>query len=157
MTRSGGIELAGLTKSFNGPKGPVRAVRGIDVSIAVGETVALLGPNGAGKSTTIDMILGLLEPDRGAVSVFGRPPSKAVDQGAVGAMLQTGALIKDLSVRELVTMMASLYPAPLGVPEGRHQGVVAQHPLPRHAPPPSRRARFCRGVHGSPVDPQQSR
>ena len=117
MTRSGGIELAGLKKSFAGPKGPVRAVRGIDVSIAAGETVALLGPNGAGKSTTIDMILGLLEPDAGSVSVFGRPPSEAVDQGAVGAMLQSGALIKDLSVRELVTMMASLYPAPLDVRE----------------------------------------
>ncbi len=95
----------------------MRAVRGIDVSIAAGETVALLGPNGAGKSTTIDMLLGLLEPDAGSVSVFGRAPSKAVDQGAVGAMLQSGALIKDLSVRELVTMMASLYPAPLGVRE----------------------------------------
>jgi ABC-2 type transport system ATP-binding protein len=106
-----------LTKSFASPQGPVRAVRGIDVSIAVGETVALLGPNGAGKSTTIDMILGLLEPDKGTVSVFGRSPSKAVDQGAVGAMLQTGALIKDLSVRELVTMIASLYPAPLEVEE----------------------------------------
>jgi len=117
VTRSGGIELAGLKKSFAGPKGPVRAVRGIDVSIAAGETVALLGPNGAGKSTTIDMILGLLEPDAGSVSVFGRPPSEAVDQGAVGAMLQSGALIKDLSVRELVTMMASLYPAPLDVRE----------------------------------------
>jgi ABC-2 type transport system ATP-binding protein len=117
VTRSGGIELSGLTKSFAGTKGPVRAVRGIDVSIAAGETVALLGPNGAGKSTTIDMILGLLEPDKGTVSVFGRSPSKAVDQGAVGAMLQTGALIKDLSVRELVTMIASLYPAPLGVQE----------------------------------------
>ena len=107
----------GLTKSFASPQGPVRAVRGIDVSIAPGETVALLGPNGAGKSTTIDMILGLLEPDRGTVSVFGRPPSKAVDQGAVGAMLQTGAVIKDLSVRELVTMIASLYPSPLDVEE----------------------------------------
>jgi ABC-2 type transport system ATP-binding protein len=117
VSRSEGIELVGLTKSFASPKGPVRAVRGIDVSIAAGETVALLGPNGAGKSTTIDMILGLLEPDTGSVSVFGRLPSRAVDEGAVGAMLQTGALIKDLSVRELVTMMASLYPAPLGVPE----------------------------------------
>jgi ABC-2 type transport system ATP-binding protein len=79
--------------------------------------VALLGPNGAGKSTTIDMLLGLLVPDDGSVSVFGRSPSQAVARGLVGAMLQTGALIRDLSVRELVTMMASLYPAPLAVDE----------------------------------------
>jgi ABC-2 type transport system ATP-binding protein len=92
-------------------------VCGIDIQIVAGETVALLGPNGAGKSTTIDMLLGLLAPDEGTVSVFGRPPAEAVAQGAVGAMLQTGALIRDLSVRELVTMMASLYPAPLDVQE----------------------------------------
>jgi ABC-2 type transport system ATP-binding protein len=92
-------------------------VCGIDIQIVAGETVALLGPNGAGKSTTIDMLLGLLAPDAGTVSVFGRPPAEAVAQGAVGAMLQTGALIRDLSVRELVTMMASLYPAPLDVGE----------------------------------------
>jgi ABC-2 type transport system ATP-binding protein len=111
------IQLRGLVKSFAAPDGPIRAVRGVDVSIAAGETVALLGPNGAGKSTTIDMLLGLLAPDEGSVSVFGRPPGEAVAQGAVGAMLQTGALIRDLSVRELVTMMASLYPAPLAVEE----------------------------------------
>src|ERR1700678_789166 len=112
-----GIRLNGLVKTFPGPDGPIRAVRGIDVEIAPGETVALLGPNGAGKSTTIDMLLGLLEPDEGTVSVFGRSPSEAVARGAVGAMLQTGALIKDASVRELVTMIASLYPAPLGIEE----------------------------------------
>jgi ABC-2 type transport system ATP-binding protein len=111
------IELRGLVKSFRGPAGPIRAVRGVDVSIAAGETVALLGPNGAGKSTTIDMLLGLLPPDDGSVSVFGRSPSEAIAHGAIGAMLQTGALIRDLSVRELVAMMASLYPAPLDVEE----------------------------------------
>jgi ABC-2 type transport system ATP-binding protein len=111
------IQLRGLVKSFRGPGGPIRAVRGIDVSIAAGETVALLGPNGAGKSTTIDMLLGLLAPDEGSVSIFGRAPADAVAGGAVGGMLQTGALIRDLSVRELVTMMASLYPAPLDVEE----------------------------------------
>ncbi len=112
-----GIELRGLSKSFPGPDGPIDAVRGIDVEIRAGETVALLGPNGAGKSTTIDMLLGLLTPDVGELSVFGRSPSQAVSRGAVGAMLQTGALIRDLSVRELITMMASLYPAPLDVDE----------------------------------------
>ncbi|HTW41720.1 MAG TPA: ABC transporter ATP-binding protein [Solirubrobacteraceae bacterium] len=111
------IELCGLVKSFSGPQGPIRAVRGVDVRIAAGETVALLGPNGAGKSTTIDMLLGLLSPDAGSVSVFGHPPSQAIARGAIGAMLQTGALIRDLSVRELVEMMASLYPAPLDVGE----------------------------------------
>jgi ABC-2 type transport system ATP-binding protein len=95
----------------------VHAVREIDVSIGRGETVALLGPNGAGKSTTIDMLLGLAEPDGGTVSLFGMQPTAAVDAGAIGAMLQTGALIRDLSVRELVTVMASLYPNPLGVDE----------------------------------------
>ena len=112
-----GIALRGLTKSYRGADGPVHAVRGIDVSIGAGETVALLGPNGAGKSTTIDMLLGLSRPDSGSVSVFGSSPREAVDAGKVGAMLQTGELIRDLSVRELVAMMASLYPRPMDVEE----------------------------------------
>ncbi len=112
-----GVELHALVKSFRTPQGLVRAVRGIDVSIAAGETVALLGPNGAGKSTTIDMLLGLTEPDGGSVSLFGMPPAEAVATGAIGAMLQTGGLIRDLTVVELVAMVASLYPAPLGVDE----------------------------------------
>jgi ABC-2 type transport system ATP-binding protein len=107
------IATRDLRKSY----GSIEAVRGIDISIDAGETVALLGPNGAGKSTTIDMILGLAEPDAGTVSVFGDAPTAAIDAGAVGAMLQTGALIRDLSVRELVEMVASLYPAPLPVQE----------------------------------------
>jgi ABC-2 type transport system ATP-binding protein len=112
-----GIRLQGLTKTFRAPQGPVHAVRGIDLWVAAGETAALLGPNGAGKSTTIDMMLGLARPDSGTVSVFGRPPREAVDAGLVGAMLQTGQLIRDLSVRELVAMMAALYPDPMDVDE----------------------------------------
>ncbi len=111
----GKIRLDGLEKTFRSPEGPVHAVRGIDIQISPGETVALLGPNGAGKSTTIDMLLGLLRPDRGEVSVFGRSPRDAIDAGMVGAMLQTGELIRDLSVRELVAMMASLHAHPLDV------------------------------------------
>jgi ABC-2 type transport system ATP-binding protein len=114
---NGGIRLEGLAKTYRGPHGPIHAVRGIDVAITAGETAALLGPNGAGKSTTIDLLLGLATPDRGTVSVFGRAPRDAVDAGLIGAMLQTGALIRDLSVREIVAMMASLYPDPMGVDE----------------------------------------
>jgi ABC-2 type transport system ATP-binding protein len=112
-----GIQLSGLTKTFRTSDGPVHAVRGVDISIAPGETVALLGPNGAGKTTTIDMMLGLLPPDSGTVSVFGMTATDAVKAGAIGGMLQTGGVIQYLTVRELITMVASLYPQPLGVDE----------------------------------------
>jgi ABC-2 type transport system ATP-binding protein len=112
-----GIRLQGLVKSFRTPHGPVHAVRGVDVAIAPGETVALLGPNGAGKSTTIDMLLGLTRPDAGSVSLFGGTPEEAIGAGRIGAMLQTGALLRDLTVRELIAMMAALYPRPLDVDE----------------------------------------
>ncbi len=113
-------------KSFRSPSGPIRAVRGVDVEIRAGETVALLGPNGAGKSTTIDMLLGLLAPDEGSVSVFGRPPSDAVAAGAVSGMLQTGELLRDLTVEELVRMMASLYPDPLRVDRALELAGIAE-------------------------------
>jgi ABC-2 type transport system ATP-binding protein len=109
------VRLEALTKSFRSTRGPVHAVRGIDVSINRGETVALLGPNGAGKSTTLDMLLGLLPPDTGSTSIFGRDPRAAVAAGAIGAMLQTGAVIRDVTVRELIAMMAALYPRSLDV------------------------------------------
>jgi ABC-2 type transport system ATP-binding protein len=117
MSKSTAIELNGLVKSFRASKGAVRAVRGLDLSIRVGEIVALLGPNGAGKSTTIDLLLGLTSPDKGSVRVLGRRPEEATAVGAVGVMLQAGSLLRDLSVRELVTMVASLYPSPLDIDE----------------------------------------
>jgi ABC-2 type transport system ATP-binding protein len=109
----GGVRVSQLTKSY----GSVRAVRGIDLVIAPGETVALLGPNGAGKTTTIDMVLGLTRPDAGSVSLFGMSTADAIKAGVVGGMLQTGSLIQYLSVRELIGMVASLYPHPLDVGE----------------------------------------
>jgi ABC-2 type transport system ATP-binding protein len=110
-TSGGAVVLSHLTKTY----GDVRAVRSIDLTIAPGKTVALLGPNGAGKTTTLDMVLGLTRPDSGTVSLFGMSPTEAAAAGIVGGMLQTGSLIEYLSVRELVTMVASLYPRPLEV------------------------------------------
>jgi ABC-2 type transport system ATP-binding protein len=112
-----GIELRELRKTYRTSAGPIEAVRGIDISIPPGETVALLGPNGAGKSTTIDMLLGLTPADGGTVTLFGKTPQQAIADGAVGAMLQTGSLIRDLTVRELLLQFASVYPRPLDVDE----------------------------------------
>jgi ABC-2 type transport system ATP-binding protein len=112
MTTSiGGVELAGLTKSF----GTVKAVRGVDLQIAPGETVALLGPNGAGKSTTIDMMLGLSEPDAGTARIFDESPRQAIASGRICGMLQVGSLVPYLTVRELITQIAALYPRALPV------------------------------------------
>jgi ABC-2 type transport system ATP-binding protein len=110
-----GVELRGVAKTYKNAGTVVHAVRGIDVSIDRGETVALLGPNGAGKSTTIDMVLGLISPDSGTVSLLGGPPKEAVARGMVGTMLQSGALIRDVTPRELIAMMAGLHPHPLEV------------------------------------------
>jgi len=110
-TGSAGVKAAGLTKSY----GAVQAVRGIDLDVPPGETVALLGPNGAGKTTTIDMVLGLRHPDAGTVTVFGVPPATAVRSGVIGGMLQTGSLPDHLRVRELISLVASYYPHPLSV------------------------------------------
>ncbi|WP_246104476.1 ABC transporter ATP-binding protein [Rudaeicoccus suwonensis] len=99
------IDLSSVTKSF----GKVHAVRGIDLQVQPGEVVAFLGPNGAGKTTTIDMLLGLSKPDSGTVEVFGMHPRQAVARGLVAAVMQTGGLLKDLSVRETVQLTASLF------------------------------------------------
>ncbi|EFP58960.1 MULTISPECIES: ABC transporter ATP-binding protein [Dermacoccus] len=104
------ITLTGVTKTFPGKHGRVEAVRGVDLEIAPGEVVAFLGPNGAGKTTTIDMVLGLSEPTTGGVSVFGMTPHAAVARGLVAAVMQTGGLLKDLTVRESVEYVAALFP-----------------------------------------------
>jgi len=109
------VSLQGIQKSFRSPEGPVHAVRGVDVTIEPGEVVALLGPNGAGKSTTIDVLLGLTKADAGSVALLGRPPAAAIQEGLIGAMLQIGSLPRDLTVREIVTVIASLYREPVDV------------------------------------------
>jgi len=97
--------------------GAVRAVDRLDLTLATGQTVALLGPNGAGKSTAISLLLGLARPDDGVVQVFGQRPDQAVAQGLVGAMLQDGALVPGLTVREIVGFVRGLYPHPLPLAE----------------------------------------
>jgi ABC-2 type transport system ATP-binding protein len=99
------VALRGLTKRF----GAVTAVDGLDLTIEPGEIVAFLGPNGAGKTTTIDMVLGLSRPDLGSVEVYGMSPRAAVAHGLVAAVMQTGGLLKDLTVRETVELTAALF------------------------------------------------
>ncbi|CAM4112160.1 ABC transporter ATP-binding protein [Janibacter anophelis] len=104
-----GIHLEGVTKSFRSGGETVHAVAGVDLTIRPGEVVAVLGPNGAGKTTTLDMVLGLTEPTTGRITSFGAAPRRAVHEGRVSAVLQTGGLLRDLTARETVRYIASTF------------------------------------------------
>jgi ABC-2 type transport system ATP-binding protein len=107
------VELVSVRKTF----GPVVAVDDISLTIEPGEIVALLGPNGAGKTSTIDMVLGLSRPTSGDLRVFGMSPHGAMVHGLVSAVMQSGGLLKDYSVRETVQVTASLFPSTRPVDE----------------------------------------
>jgi len=106
------LALRGLRRSY----GRIEAVAGVDLRVGAGETLALLGPNGAGKSTTLAMVLGLLASSSGEVRVLGRSAHRAIADGLVGALLQSGAgsgLPPGTRVGELIRFVASLYRNPL--------------------------------------------
>ena len=102
-------ELRGVTKRY----GNIMALRGIDISVRRAELLGLLGPNGAGKTTAVKLLLGLLKPTGGEVSVFGNDPQFAETRRRVGAMLQVGRVPETLRVREHIELFSSYYPKPL--------------------------------------------
>ena len=110
------IHTDNLVKTFSDGTSNFNAVDGVSLSIGDGEIVALLGHNGAGKSTLIDMILGLTTPTSGGLKVFGSTPKQAVRAARVGAVLQSGGLLSNLTVRETIELIASTFPAPQPTP-----------------------------------------
>ncbi|MGX1680570.1 ABC transporter ATP-binding protein [Streptomyces althioticus] len=113
MTTTDTVVFDRVTKRY----GDVRAVDDLTLTLRPGETVALLGPNGAGKSTTLDLLLGLKRPDSGSVTVLGTGPREAIVAGRVGAMLQSGGLMGEVTVAELVRLACGLHPRPYPVPD----------------------------------------
>jgi ABC-2 type transport system ATP-binding protein len=102
------VSFVNVSKSY----GSLKAVDGLSLDLRPGETTALLGPNGAGKSTSLDMLLALRKPTSGKITMFGSDPYHAVKSGRVGAMLQSGGLMPEVTVRELVTLVTSFHPKP---------------------------------------------
>ena len=105
------VQAAGLTKLFRDfwrrPK--ARAVNGIDFEIRPGEVVGLLGPNGSGKSTTVKMLLGLLYPTGGKVTVFGKSPRAVETKREIGYLPEESYLYKFLTAEETLNFFGSLF------------------------------------------------
>lgn len=105
------VQAVGLTKLFrdfwNRPK--ARAVNGIDFEIRPGEVVGLLGPNGSGKSTTVKMLLGLLYPTGGKVTVFGKSPRAVETKREIGYLPEESYLYKFLTAEETLNFFGSLF------------------------------------------------
>jgi ABC-2 type transport system ATP-binding protein len=97
----------GLVKSYK----RVRAVDGVDLTVAPGERVALLGPNGAGKTTTLLMLLGAITPDEGSIEILGHRLPKERSRAMTGVGFAAGYLpLPDrMRVREVLAMFARLY------------------------------------------------
>ena len=101
------LEARGLVKDYRRS----RAVDGVDLVVHAGERVALLGPNGAGKTTTLLMILGVVAPDVGAVTICGHPLATARSRAAANVGFAAGylPLAERMRVREYLRFYAQLY------------------------------------------------
>ena len=104
------IELDGVKKTFRDfwLRPTVAAVDGLSLSVKRGEVFGLLGPNGSGKSTTIKMILGLLDPTAGKVSLFGKPPRSVDARRRLGYLPELSYLHPFLTAKETLMYYAGL-------------------------------------------------
>ena len=104
------IELKDVRKTFRDfwLRPTIAAVDGLSLSVRRGEVFGLLGPNGSGKSTTIKMILGLLSPSKGSVSLFGRSPRSVEARKRLGYLPELSYLHPFLTAQETLGYYAGL-------------------------------------------------
>jgi ABC-2 type transport system ATP-binding protein len=113
------VQLLSVSKVFTDLWGRprVEAVSDITLEIERGEVFGLLGPNGAGKSTAIKLLLGLLDPTRGRIAVFARPPRDREARRRTGYLPEETKLHKFLTAEETLDFFGSL----LGLPRSERK------------------------------------
>lgn len=110
-TASPAIDVNGVGKIFNASsRNPVRALHDVSLTIHRGEIVGLLGTNGAGKTTLLDLMLGLTTPTSGSISVLGGLPRDAAQSGRIGAVMQSGGLLPEITVKETLELLGAAFP-----------------------------------------------
>jgi ABC-2 type transport system ATP-binding protein len=112
------LRISGLTKSFRG----CRVVDNVDMTVGQGRIVGFLGPNGAGKTSVMSMIMGLLAPDAGEISLFGESRRSVATRLRLGYLQERPTLYPDMTARAYLTMFARLHGAPR--PQARVDAVL---------------------------------
>ncbi|KLU06790.1 ABC transporter multidrug efflux pump, fused ATP-binding domain protein [Rhodopirellula islandica] len=111
------LHLNDVTKNFQAGKRTVTALRDLQFSVATGKITGLIGPDGAGKTTVMRLATGILQADRGTVTVLGLDAARQSlqVQATVGYMPQRFGLYEDLTVQENLDLYADLQGVPLDV------------------------------------------
>ncbi len=120
------VSVRGLTKVFkdfwNRPK--ARAVDNVNFEVRRGEVFGLLGPNGSGKSTTVKLLLGLLNPTRGRIEVFGHSPRHVRTKSRIGYLPEESYLYRYLNSRETLDFFGNLFHLPKEKRSGRAEELL---------------------------------
>jgi ABC-2 type transport system ATP-binding protein len=98
------IDIAGVTKRF----AEHTAVKSLSLRVPAGSVYGLLGPNGAGKTTTIRMLLNIIAPDSGTISIFGRPSNDPQITQRMGYLPEERGLYRKMKVRRVLKFLAEL-------------------------------------------------
>ena len=125
------ITAEGLVKIYRTRRSKVRALDGVDLSVAEGTVLGLLGPNGAGKTTTVRILATLLKPDAGRATVAGLDVVRQADQlrHLIGLSGQYAAVDENLTGRENLRMFGRLYQLPGAVARARADELLDQFEL----------------------------
>ncbi|HVK78200.1 MAG TPA: ATP-binding cassette domain-containing protein [Kofleriaceae bacterium] len=115
------ITAEGLVKTYRSRAGTVRALEGLDLTVAEGTVLGLLGPNGAGKTTTVRILTTLLRPDAGRATVAGFDLVRQAQEvrSVIGLSGQYAAVDENLTGRENLVLFGRLYQLPR--PEARRR------------------------------------
>ena len=98
------LDIRGISKSY----GDSTAVRSLSLAVPKGAVYGLLGPNGAGKTTSIRMILNIIAPDEGTITLLGRPNTDQSILDRIGYLPEERGLYKKMQVRRVLRFLAQL-------------------------------------------------
>jgi ABC-2 type transport system ATP-binding protein len=129
--RSNAVTAEGLVKIYGAGENEVRALDGLDLTVAEGSVLGLLGPNGAGKTTTVRILATLLQPDAGRATVAGFDVAREAQQlrSVIGLSGQYAAVDENLTGRENLTMFGRLYQLPKAEARKRAGDLLEQFDL----------------------------